>query len=80
MKFYVIALVVRLFSHSKRNDIVVFSSDFESEFCQYVRVVRCQGLLMFEHVERLDASFNDAPDICPPLVLDGRTNISLLTQ
>ena len=40
----------------------------ESEFGESVRVVRCQRLLMFEHVERLDGGLNDAPGICPPPV------------
>ena len=51
----------------------------ESEFGESVRVVRCQRLLIFVHVVRLDGGLNDAPGICPPLVCDGRTNISLLT-
>ena len=51
----------------------------ESEFGESVRVVRCQRLSMLEHVEQLDGGLNDAPGICPPLVCDGRTNVSLLT-
>ena len=47
----------------------------ESEFGESVRVVRCQRLLMFAHVERLDGGLNDAPGICPPPVChDGRKN------
>ena len=52
----------------------------ESEFGQSVRVERCKRLLMFEHVERLDGWLNDALGIWPPLVCDGRTNISLLKR
>ena len=48
----------------------------ESEFGEFVRVVRCQRLLMFEHFERLDGGLNDAPGICAPRVCHGKTNIS----
>ena len=52
----------------------------ESEFGESVRVVRCQRLLMFAHVERLDGGLNDAPGICPPLVCDRWQNKHQLPQ
>ena len=33
----------------------------ESEFVESVRVLRCQRLLMFEHVERLDGRLDVVP-------------------